>query len=86
VTMGNTPTNSSTDMLLLPSPPAFGSSSPGSFMHLVPSIGGGGSSSGDLNSPTNTRSPASSGGFSVDSFGSGTCPLLSSPSSPPSAD
>jgi hypothetical protein len=57
-------------MLLLPSPPAFGSSSPGSFMHLVPSIGGGGSSSGDLNSPTNTRSPASSGGFSVDSFGS----------------
>lgn len=68
VTVGNTPTNSSTDMLLLPSPPAFGSSSPGSFMHLVPSIGG--SSSGDLNSPTFTRSPTSSGGFSVDSFGS----------------
>jgi serine/threonine-protein kinase ULK/ATG1 len=72
VTMGSAPTNSSTEMLLLPSPPAFGSpSSPGSFMH-IPTSGCGGSS-GDLNSPTYLRSPAStsSGGFSMESFGSG---------------
>lgn len=73
VTMQSTPTNSSTEMLVLPSPPNYGS--PGSFMH-IPTIAGGSSSGGggsaELNSPTYLRSPHSSGGFSVESYGSGT--------------
>lgn len=72
VTMQSTPTNSSTEMLVLPSPPNYGS--PGSFMH-IPTIAGGSSSGGggsaELNSPTYLRSPHSSGGFSVESYGSG---------------
>jgi len=73
VTMQSTPTNSSTEMLVLPSPPNYGS--PGSFMH-IPTIaggssGGGGGGSAELNSPTYLRSPHSSGGFSVESYGSG---------------